>query len=572
MKIWLFRIITICIPVFFFLFVELTLRLFGYGQVYPLFIENPSDTQYLLPRPDVVKRYFANQTDIPPVSIEANFFRREKPQNGLRFFVQGGSTAAGFPYGLSGSIAGMLDQRLKQTYPDHYVEVINTALAAVNSFTVLDMVDEIIAQKPDAVLIYMGHNEYLGILGVGSNYTAANSTATTLLFLKLKELRLFQLLQNLYHGFKNSPITEQADSELSRTFMAKVAKHKNIPFDSDIFRAGLSQFETNLGLILEKYQAAKVPVYLSTITSNVLGQAPFSSNHADQKTIQALDKLTLQLQQNKLDKALLAETSNKTFKNESAESHYRIGRILFAVGELELAKRHLTLAKDHDLLRFRAPEKINDIILSQGPKYGANIVNAQQRFEQRSNGKIVGSNLMLEHLHPNVEGYFLLSDVFYQALKRDQNFAKWLDVPVNIAWKQRPLLPAEEYLGYAKVQQLKSDYPFVEEKIQLKLPFPKGWEQKLGSDLFNKKYDWLAMAKMSRQNYARDGNVEQVLKTQLLIADAIPNDVSENINAAKMLTQRKDPRALSYYQRAIWAGDMSDATAKLYTAAKMSLR
>lgn len=558
MKIWLFRVIALSIPLLFFVLLEFGLRFFGYGQVYPLFIENPLDQQYLLPRPDIVKRYFPNQSDVPSVSIEANFFRKQKPTNGLRFFVQGGSTAAGFPYGLSASVAGMLDQRLKQTFPNHYVEVINTALAAVNSYTVLDMVDEIIEQQPDAVLIYMGHNEYLGILGVGSNYTAANSNASTLMFLKLKELRAFQLLQSIYQQFA----TDSNKVEQSRTFMAKVAKHKNIPFDSDLYRAGLAQFENNLSIILKKYQAAKVPVYISTVTSNLSAQKPFSSAPVSAEIKQVLDALGSQFSQGTTNNQQLLVIEQKLKASTNAAEHFELGKLFYAIDNMSKAKHHFTLAKDYDLLRFRAPQAFNQIVVRLAAKYDAVRVNSLQRFEQRSRGEIVGSNLMLEHLHPNVEGYFLLSDEFYQAFKQHQQMAVWHDIPIKMAWKQRPLLPAEEYLGFAKILQLKSDYPFVDEKIPLKLPFPNGWEQKLGSDLFNKKMNWLEMTQASLKNYQRDKNSIQVLKSQLLIADAIPNDINENLKAAKLLSKISDPRAVTYYQRAIWAGDSSEKTAK----------
>jgi hypothetical protein len=48
----------------------------------------------------------------------------------------------------------------KRAFPSREVEVISTAMAAVNSYALLDFADEIIAQQPDAVVIYVGHNEY----------------------------------------------------------------------------------------------------------------------------------------------------------------------------------------------------------------------------------------------------------------------------------------------------------------------------------------------------------------------------------------------------------------------------
>ena len=48
-------------------------------------------------------------------------------------------------------------------------------MAAVNSYVLLDFVDEILDVDPDAVLIYAGHNEYLGVFGVASGLTATRS-------------------------------------------------------------------------------------------------------------------------------------------------------------------------------------------------------------------------------------------------------------------------------------------------------------------------------------------------------------------------------------------------------------
>lgn len=575
MRVWLFRFIALTIPILFFVFLELGLRVANYGHEYPLFIDNPDAPDYILPRPDVVKRYFAESGDVPTITIEANFMRKTKPKDSLRFVVQGGSSAAGFPYGLSASIAGMLDHRLKQTFPNRYVEVVNTALAAVNSYTVLDLTDEIIQQAPDAVLLYMGHNEFLGILGVGSNYTAANSQSTTLLFLKLKDLRLFQLLQNLYQMLTSSQLdpdfSEQADYG-SRTFMAKVAKHKNIPLDSDLFYAGSEQFETNLSLILAKYKGAGIPVYISTLTSNLLDQAPFSSAEISPAVVAQMSQIQQQLLSGQADSKLIQQAEVAINASDNAHAHFQLGRIFYQLGNQQKAKQHLTLAKDLDLLRFRAPESFNRIIRKQAAQYNAFVVESQSRFEQRSRLGIVGNNLMLEHLHPNVQGYFLLSDAFYQSIKQSAQFNDWHNVETAEAWKQRPLLPPEEYFGFAKVLQLKTDYPFVDKRIPLNLPEPNGWEQQLGYDLFMKKRDWISMAYNALQQYQVNGDSAQALKTQLLIADAIPYNIEVNQIAAKMLIRQQDfARATTYLQRAIWAGDSSADTQARLASAKQKL-
>lgn len=554
MRVWLFRAIAVLIPVLFFVIIEFSLRLIGYGHSYPLFIENPADTEYLLPRPDIVKRYFPNSDDVPSVSIEANFFRKNKPQNGLRIFVQGGSSAAGFPYGLGASIAGMLDHRLKQTFPMNYVEVINTSLAAVNSYTNMDLVDEIIAQQPDAVLIYMGHNEYLGILGVGSNYTAANSRASTLLFLKFKEWRLFQLMQNLYAKWhQQTPVKESSKSSRSHTFMAKVAKHKTIELDSEIYHAGLQQFEQNLAIILGKYQDANIPVLIATLTSNLLDQPPFASRDMPESMMQDIQAAKSAISQGKLDQNRMDNLSSTVASSQIADANYQLGRLFYAIGDGPKAKRHLIIAKENDLLRFRGPEAMNHIIRKQGHKTQTIVVEAQQRFEQRSQFGIVGNNLMLEHLHPNIQGYFLLADAFYQGLKKANIFPQWQNVETNVAWQQRMILPSEEYFGFAKILQLKTDYPFVNSRIPLALPHPQDWQQQLGQDFFLKKIDWLGMVQTAQQHYMQDNDIPMIVKTQLLLADAIPFDQKANQKTIELLKGiGQASRASTYELRLQW--------------------
>ena len=158
-----FYLILIILPFILLFLLELVLRLSSFGHEYPLFIERTATKNlqplYLQPNPKVINRYFADEKLAPKVSPDTVYFKKIKNKNSFRIFIQGGSTAAGFPYGRWSSLQGMLEQRFKRLYPNKEIEIINTAMAAVNSFTMLDFVDEIIEQQPDLVLIYAGHNE-----------------------------------------------------------------------------------------------------------------------------------------------------------------------------------------------------------------------------------------------------------------------------------------------------------------------------------------------------------------------------------------------------------------------------
>ena len=541
-----FRCIALLIPIVFFGVLEFTLRLIGIGESRPLFIENPAHTDYILPRPDILSRYFPDQTERPSVSMEANFLLKQKPENGLRIFVQGGSTAAGYPYGLGASLAGMLDHRLKRSLPDHQVEVINTAMSAVNSFTLLDLADEIIAQQPDAVLIYAGHNEYLGILGAGSRFTIGSGYWLTRIMLYLKDFHLYQAIRSLIYTV-NSQTSAQRVDETSRTVMSQVAKHKNIPYDSNLFKDGITQFERNMQAVLTKYKAAGIPVFIATIASNLRDHAPFNSN-------EVAPALTQKLAAARSADELRA-LANQYSTVDSAEFHFQLATKLLVRDQSQLARKHFNLAKQHDLLRFRAPSEINQVIKRLAKQDHVYLVEVERRMRERSDAGIIGRNIMLEHLHPNVQGYFLLADTFYQQLKSSQLFYPFIEVSTNDAWRMRPILPAEEYFGYASIVTLMSDYPFTDSPQPIKLPTPRDWQQELGMQLFRKDIDWLRMATLSAERYRDEKKLDMWFKTLQLIADATPHDPVSNATVGEQFYQQQRFSEATYYlQRAKRAG------------------
>ena len=179
---------------------ELALRLAGYGQDRSSRCSSRvrSNRTYLQANPRVVDTILHRPAQAPSVSIETAYFPAQKPPGIFRVFVQGESSAAGFPYGLGASLAGVTRPATRAGVPEREIEVISTAMAAVNSYALVDFADEIIAQQPDAVMVYVGHNEFLGILGVGSTMRLASTPGLTRAFLAVRDWRLFQLMSRVY--------------------------------------------------------------------------------------------------------------------------------------------------------------------------------------------------------------------------------------------------------------------------------------------------------------------------------------------------------------------------------------
>ena len=127
---------------------ELVLRIFGYGENYQLFnrVKGENGKEYLVVNSDVSKKYFKD-TEFQSDS-QSDLFLRKKTDSTFRIFVQGASTAVGYPFYKGGSFPRLLKHRLSRTFPDKNIEVVNTAITAVNSYTLWDVTDKIIDQKP----------------------------------------------------------------------------------------------------------------------------------------------------------------------------------------------------------------------------------------------------------------------------------------------------------------------------------------------------------------------------------------------------------------------------------------
>lgn len=64
----------------------------------------------------------------------------------------------------------------------------------------MDILEDVIQQKPDLVLIYTGHNEYYGALGAASMTSIASSPPMSRFLQSMGKLRVMRLLSSLFSG------------------------------------------------------------------------------------------------------------------------------------------------------------------------------------------------------------------------------------------------------------------------------------------------------------------------------------------------------------------------------------
>jgi tetratricopeptide (TPR) repeat protein len=495
-----FYVIMVLLPVVFLVILEFFLRTINYGYDFTQWVD-AGEGKYIL-NPNIGKKYFP-ESGFDPLTDE-DVFDKQKNANSFRVFVLGGSSAEGFPYRPMGSFSRYIRRRLELVYPNTEVEVVNISMTAVNSYTLLDLMPGVLDQKPDLILIYAGHNEYYGALGVGSVESLGSSRTLINLILYLDKFRITQLVRNSIHWITS--LISPGNKKLSGTLMSKMAQDKYILLNSKVFNEGIQQFKENLTDILEMIKDNHVPVILGSVASNLKDQKPF--------------------------------ISVKTPGYKTADQVYNEAEVELKNNNTNVADSLFRLAKDLDALRFRAPEKINNVIDDLGRKFHVLTVPIDSLFDSESPGGVVGDNLIVDQLHPNIKGQELIGKAFYDCMEK-YGYVPKTEKPAIPFNSQDSLARADfmfsrldSVIGNDNIIMLKSDWPFVRKGASISelsardfmsLLKPKDFIDSIAAENIEGKISWLDAHLMAATTYLRRDDIKDYLRHMNILIYQYPN-------------------------------------------------
>ena len=472
----IFPLIIALIPILLILVIEISLRLTGMGYDNRLFIPYSEIDGYYLPNSNIALRYFSppSPTGFPSDDI----FSIEKSDSTIRVFILGGSTTAGFPYFFNGSFAKHLDDRLAYLYPHYRIEVINLGMTAINSYTVRDFAHECLDYDPDLIIIYAGHNEFYGALGSASAQASVFGTnrTLTLAYLKLKRLKIYQAIQHLTGKLKSGLNSKNTASQ--GILMARMAREKAIPVSDPIYHNTKTVFQDNLQDIATWTRQQAVPLLLATLASNIRDQKPFVSIHTS-----GIDTTLFSVNLTQVKQAMLEEKYASaltrleqliTADPEYALLHFYAGRCAELLNKYEIAARYYHRARNLDGLRFRASDEFNEIIRSIANQPGVYLCELESKLRQYTSHGLIGKELMLEHLHPNLEGYFRMGQILAETIIDLELLPEPVIDPANIPnddyFRQRiAVTELDLRIADYQTQILTSGWPFTNTVRHLKL-------------------------------------------------------------------------------------------------------
>jgi tetratricopeptide (TPR) repeat protein len=144
---------------------------------------------------------------------------------------------------------------------------------------------------------------------------------------------------------------------------------------------------------------------------------------------------------------------------------YYQGLVSGRLGDFKRADDYFSRASDLDGLRFRAPSALNEIIARLCATHpNAYLVDTKAAFASHSANHIIGNELILEHVHPNLNGYALMSDVFYEALKKGHilDVDKINEMGFQQLIAEMPVTRMDSLGGAYRIDNLKKSWPFNE--------------------------------------------------------------------------------------------------------------
>ena len=389
---------------------------------------------------------------------------------------------AGVPYGGNATIAALVRKQLRRLYPSKEIEVVNLGASAVNSNVIRALVPEFLTLAPDLVLMYTGHNEFYGPDGVGASWLERRLPWLITWKYGARRLPLVMALGRWIGGFRG------ARAPVETNLMRQVSGGAEVPLRGEEAERIFGRFRQNLDGLVRDFRAHGVPVILSDISSNLMFP-PFAPRpEVGRDTLQRL------FAEGRFSDA--AAFAGRTLAVDSADAHalYWEGRARLAGGDTATARRLLREARDNDLLKFRAPGRINEIIRQVGEDESVPVLPVDSIFRAASPGGITDSALFCEHLHPTFRGYDLVARTFVRAILAGRVLAAAPDTPAAlIPFDADSLSVPWIDLGYGalSLRALTSHWPFTEmPRRHDVLDTCRPWERDIVTEMYTRAIGW----------------------------------------------------------------------------------
>lgn len=431
-------------------------------------------------------RYLTNEEKLEYFNPQS--FEVEKPPNGLRIFAVGGSTTAGRPYDHEVAFCRWLELFLQESDVHRGSRCINAGGISYASYRVVVLLEELMRYEPDAIVVYTGHNEFLEERSYG-NLDRGHGLVRHVDAM-LSPLRVYttarHALREIRAGEGRTVVPREVTTRLDGWTGIEQFRR-----DTQLEESVIEHFAFNLQQMVTMARNHGVEIFFVEPVSNIKDFSPFKSEFSAEMS--AVDRGRIEASSQRVEElskvgdweaARIAAADVVDADPAHAGNHFQLGRILLRLDELEDARESLFRAKDLDVAPLRARQRLVELVREVATRENVGLIELSAVLEElnqtRVGHSILGNEVFLDHVHPNIEVHALIATRLVELLaegglvpspdssareswqdlvaarmatfdrkyyaERDLNLAKVLGWAGKLAEAEAPLLRAAEVL------------------------------------------------------------------------------------------------------------------------------
>lgn len=407
-----FRIIAVCLGLSIFGLFEGVCRLTGLGtqssvrdafsefaSIRPLFTADSNSDHYRIA--ENRREFFADDS-----------FLAEKPENGRRIFVFGGSTVQGRPFSTPTAFTSFLEIGLATIEPQYTWEVVNCGGISYASYRLVPILEECTAYEPDLFIVCTGHNEFLECV------TYANVRSASRLALDshalLSRLQSFQFLRHSIfgpsdHGSKSVPLLPtEVDAMLDHQGGLEAYSRDTLNRE-EVDRL----FRRNLQQMVDISNRASVPLLFMAPLSNLADCPPFKSEFSTagqkQGEIAELLRQASDLTLTDADTAVTLLRRAADLDPQFAFTWYQLGHLLQTGGLFEQSTEAFIRARDEDVCPLRMTTTLQQTLTTVADQNEIRLIDLHALLARECANGQVGDSILVDHIHPSFRGHQLIA-------------------------------------------------------------------------------------------------------------------------------------------------------------------
>jgi tetratricopeptide (TPR) repeat protein len=173
------------------------------------------------------------------------------------------------------------------------------------------------------------------------------------------------------------------------------------------------------------------------------------------------------------------------------------------------------------------------------------VADVETVFKALSPDSLIGHNLILEHLHPNARGHFLMAKEYARLMREHDllaSFEEWArrdTVADNFLWERRHLTAVDEFMAARKIELLTSGWPF-KNQSQAVAPIPETDTLRvIAEQAIHNQIGWVTAHERAAEYYLRRGDYSNAEKEYETIVNQLPHDVAAYLTLARLYFDQK---------------------------------